>query len=87
MSGSPSAPATAGTPARDYDEMMDALDVAIEQAREKVESGRIYDVENSKARVKWIRALAYTVNVKRQVQNDAELAELHNRVEKLEEAQ
>lgn len=66
--------------------MLDTLDAAIEEARRKVQSGRVYDAENEKVRIKWIRALSYAVNVRRQVQNDRDLADLAEKVERLEEA-
>lgn len=69
----------------DYDQMLDTLDAAIAEARRKVESGRVYDAENEKVRIKWIRALAYTVNVRRQVTTDRDLEELSERLEQLEE--
>jgi hypothetical protein len=69
----------------DYDALAETLDAAIEEARQKVESGRVYDAENEKVRIKWIRALAYAVNVRRQVTNDRDLAELTERIEALEE--
>ena len=69
----------------DYDFLIDHLDEAIEEARRKVESGRVYDAENEKVRIKWIRALAYAVNVRRQVTNDRDLEELTARIEELEE--
>jgi hypothetical protein len=69
----------------EYDQMLDTLDAAIEEARRKVESGRVYDADNEKVRIKWIRALSYAVNVRRQVQNDRDLAELAEKVERLEE--
>ncbi|KOX94246.1 hypothetical protein AMR74_16165 [Halorubrum tropicale] len=65
--------------------MLDTLDAAIAEARRKVESGRVYDADNEKVRIKWIRALSYAVNVRRQVQNDRDLAELAEKVERLEE--
>lgn len=67
----------------DYDEMLDSLDAAIAEAQRKVESGRVYDVENEKVRIKWIRALAYSVNVRRQVTNDRDLTELAEEVDEL----
>lgn len=69
----------------EYDEMLAALDTAIEEARHKVESGRVYDADNEKVRIKWIRGLAYAVNVRRQVTVDRDLEELSERVEELEE--
>ena len=65
--------------------MIASLDVAIDAALEKIESGRVYDAENEKVRIKWIRALAYASNVKRQIKHDADLAELAERVEQIEE--
>lgn len=70
----------------EYDTMLDTLDAAIQEARQKVESGRVYDAENEKVRIKWIRCLAYAVNVRRQVQNDRDLTELAEEVERLKEA-
>lgn len=71
----------------DYEAMLDTLDAAIEEAQRKVESGRVYDADNEKVRIKWIRALAYTVNVRRQVTTDRDLEELSERLEALEETQ
>jgi len=68
-----------------YDAMLDTLDVAIEEAQYKIENGRVRSPENEKVRVKWIRALAYTVNVRRQVANDRDLQELAEKVERLQE--
>lgn len=73
-----------GDETNDYEEMLATLDVAIEEARRKVENGRVYDAENERVRIKWIRALAYAVNIRRQVTNDRDLAELSERVEALE---
>jgi len=71
----------------DYDEMLATLDVAIAEAQRKVESGRVYDADNEKVRIKWIRALAYAVNVRRQVTTDRDLEELTERIEQLEAQQ
>jgi len=71
----------------DCGEMLDTLDTAIEEARRKIESGRVYDAENEKVRIKWIRALAYTVNVRRQVANDRDLEELAAEIEDLKRQQ
>lgn len=69
----------------DYDAMLDTLDVAIEEAQYKIESGRVRSPENEKVRIKWVRALAYAVNVRRQVANDRDLQELAEEVERLQE--
>jgi len=71
----------------DYAEMIDDLDAAISEAREKVESGRVYDAENERVRQGWIRVLAYATNVRRQVTTDRDLEELAERIDDLEERQ
>jgi hypothetical protein len=65
--------------------MLDTLDVAIEEARRKVESGRVRDATNETVRIKWVRALAYTVSIRRQVANDRDLEELAEQLEALKE--
>jgi len=84
-------PADASAGARegstDYGAMLETLDVAIEEAERKIESGRVYDAANEKVRIKWIRALAYAVNVRRQLANDRTLEDLSERVEAIEAAQ
>jgi len=69
----------------DYAQMIDDLDAAISEAREKVESGRVYDAENERVRQGWIRVLAYATNVRRQVTTDRDLEELAEEVEELKE--
>jgi ribosomal protein L13E len=44
----------------------------------------VYDADNEKVRIKWVRALAYAVNVRRQVTADRDLEELTERIEELE---
>lgn len=79
--------ASADTREAEYEKMLTALDAGIDEARRKVESGRVYDAENEKVRIKWIRGLAYAINVRRQVTVDRDLEELAERVEQLEERQ
>jgi len=71
----------------DYGDMLDTLDVAIQEAQRKVESGRVYDNDNERTRIKWIRALAYAVNIRRQVANDRDLEELADEIEQLKQQQ
>jgi hypothetical protein len=66
-----------------YDEMLDTLDVAIDEACRKIENGRVRDEEKEKVRIKWVRALAYAVNVRRQVANDRDLEALAEEIEEL----
>ena len=67
----------------DYDEMLATLDIAIDEARRKIENGRIRDVDREKARVKQWRALGYLINVRRQVANDRDLESLAEEIEEL----
>lgn len=67
----------------DYDEMLATLDVAIEEARRKIENGRVRDCDREKTRVKQWRALGYLINVRRQVANDRDLEALAEEIEEL----
>lgn len=71
----------------DYEEMLNRLDVAIEEAQYKIENGRVRDEGKEKVRIKWVRALAYAINVRRQVANDRDLEELAEQVEQLKAQQ
>jgi hypothetical protein len=86
MSGDASAGAR-GDEEGEYDWLLEQLDAAIEEAHRKVESGRVYDADNERVRIKWIRALAYAANVRRQITNDRTLEELSERVDELERHQ
>lgn len=73
------------TDSSEYDEMLGTLDGAIEEVRRKIENGRVYDAENEKVRIKWVRALAYAVNVRRQITHDRDLEELAARMDEMEQ--
>lgn len=68
-----------------HDAMLEVLETSIEEITEKIESGRIRDVQNEKVRIKWHRALGYMVRTKREVCKDKELQELSERVARIEE--
>jgi hypothetical protein len=68
-----------------YDAMLSDLDVAISEARRKIDEGRVRDPDREKVRIKWVRALAYAVNVRRQVANDRDLEELAVEIEELKD--
>lgn len=81
----------ASAPARDvdetdrgYDEMLDALDDLLDEALRKVNSGRVYDAENERVRIKWIRVAAQVIDTRRKVKADRDLEELTERIEELE---
>lgn len=89
MNGDASATTREG-PEADSDEwsaMIDTLDAAVDEARRKVENGRVYDAENEKVRIKWVRALAYAVNVKQSVMKHKDLEELSEKIDRIEERQ
>ena len=71
----------------EYAWLLDQVDTAIEEAHRKIESGRVYDADNEKVRIKWIRALAYAANVRRQIARDRDLEELAERIDELERRQ
>jgi hypothetical protein len=77
--------AETGETTADYDEMLATLDVAIDEAKRKIENGRVRDPDKEKIRVKQWRSLGYLINVRRQVTNDRDLEELAEQVEQLKE--
>lgn len=88
MSVRASAPAReASSAADDYDALLDTLDILEEEALSKVESGRVYDAENERVRIKWIRIAKDVVAEKRKTVEARELADLAERVEALEGAE
>lgn len=64
--------------------MLRNLEIAVQEAINKIESGRIYDAQNEKVRIQWLRALAYVIKVENKVLGDQELEDLKERVEALE---
>jgi hypothetical protein len=70
----------------DYSSMLEDLDVAIAEARRKIESGRIKDVSREKARVKQWRALGYLIDIRRKVAEQRDLEELADEIEDLKAA-
>ncbi len=73
------------TPGRD--EILELLEDGIAEAHEKVTSGRVYNPENEKVRIQWIRALAYASGQYRQLMKDRDLEEMQERLERIEERQ
>ena len=78
-------PVSPGIDAASRDAVLDLLEDGIQEAHRKVEQGRVYDAENEKVRIKWIRALAYATNVYRQTLKDRELEQMRDRLEELED--
>ena len=69
----------------EFSAMLELLDDAIEEAHQKIESGRVYDAENEKVRIKWIHALSRAMNVRRQIVKERELEEVNERLDQIEE--
>lgn len=70
--------------ADDYAELLDVLDTLLDEALRKVEQGRVYDAENERVRVAWIRITKGIIAEERKVTKERDLAELTERVEELE---
>lgn len=76
-------PDAPGVSTAGYDDMLATLDVAIDEARRKIENGRVRDEAKEKVRVKQWRALGYLVDTRRKVANDRDLEELAEEIEAL----
>ncbi|MDS0220892.1 hypothetical protein NDI54_05925 [Haloarcula sp. S1AR25-5A] len=68
-----------------YDDLLATLDMLETEALRKVENGRVYDAENERVRIKWIRIAKDVIAEKRKVMADRDLQELTERIEQLEE--
>lgn len=73
---------TAYTPTRQ--ELKEDLGLCIKKVREKNESGRIYNPETSKIRLKWAKAMGYLCQQYNQILKDEDLDEIKDRISKLE---
>lgn len=71
----------------DRSDVLDMVETAMQEVHSKVESGRVYDPENEKIRIKWVKALGYLANQHRQIQKDKDLEELAEEIERLKEQQ
>jgi hypothetical protein len=69
------------------EELDDVLETLLDEAVRKVEQGRVYDAENERVRIKWIRIAKDVVAEKRKVAEARHLEDLAARVEAIEECQ
>ena len=69
---------------RDRKEVLKALDQGIDEALEKVKSGRVYNNTNERTRIKWLKGLGYLADIFRKVKKDDEIRDLEERIEQLE---
>lgn len=74
------------TTADDFEELRDYLRTLREEAIRKVESGRVYDAENERIRIKWIRIAKDVLAEERKTVEAQRLSELTEEVERLKEA-
>jgi len=65
----------------DRPQLLGLLEIGIRETTKKVDSGRGYDAENERVRIKWIRALSKLVESHRKVLNDHREAELEARLD------
>lgn len=72
--------------AADREEVLDLLEDALREAHRKVESGRVYDAEAERVRIKWVRAVGYLSDQYRKLLRDDDLEEFDERLTKLERA-
>lgn len=85
MTEKPEQTSTYSPPSRD--EMIQRVETAMNKALEKVESGRIYNPETSRVRIKWIKAVGYLANSYRQLKKDSDMERIEERLEALEKVQ
>lgn len=71
----------------DRERMIAILDELLEESLRKVRSGRVYDAENERTRIKWIRIAKDLIDVRRKVTNDRDLDELADEVEQIKAGQ
>lgn len=86
MSTQPDLPDVTDT-TTDYEQMLNTLDVAIEEAQYKIEKGRVRKPEHERVRCKQWKTLGYLLNVRRQIASDRDLEELAAEVDALKEQQ
>jgi len=59
------------------------LEEAIQEARRKIDSGRVYDATNERVRIDWMKALARLINCHRKLLKDVELEQMQEDIEEL----
>jgi len=66
------------------EEVLELLEDALREAHRKAKSGRVYDAEKERVRIKWIRAVGYCADQYRKLLRDEDLEELDERIAALE---
>jgi len=65
-------------------EIIRRIEICLDEALRKVESGRVYDESKERVRIKWIKSVGYLADIYRKLMKDQELEELEGRLELLE---
>lgn len=71
----------------EYDELLSTLDVALDEAVRKVESGRIRDATKDQARCRYLDTLVKVCREKRQLLEARDLDEMSREIQELKERQ
>ena len=65
------------------EEILQLVEDALREAHRKVESGRVYDAESERVRIKWIRTVGYMADQYRKVLRDEDLEEMRREIDDL----
>ena len=68
----------------DLEQLERVLNTLLSESIQKVQNGRVYDAENERVRIKWIRITKDVVAEKRKVVTERKLQELDARLDALE---
>ncbi|MDZ7703889.1 MAG: hypothetical protein U5L04_05340 [Trueperaceae bacterium] len=67
----------------DREEILELVEDALREAHRKVESGRVYDAEAERVRIKWIRTVGYMADQYRKVLRDDDLEQMRAEIDEL----
>lgn len=65
--------------------MLEQIDGAIESGEHKIDLGRVYEPENEKVRIQWIKAFGYLLRTKPKILDDRDRAEMVAEIRELRE--
>ena len=70
-----------------YDDLLDTLDIAMDEAVRKIEDGRIRDATKDQARCRYLDTLVKIVRERRQLLEARDLDEMNREIEEIKERQ
>ena len=73
------------TGAASREDVLNLLEDALQEAHRKAKSGRVYDPEAERVRIKWIRAVGYCADQYRKLLRDEDLERMNERLTALED--